>query len=171
MFDLEKIKTRVLRGESVEDAVKYLELGWRDFEDVVAAIFEAHDFSVRRNFRFKTRSRRNEAGRRYEIDVIAAKGGSIFCVDCKQWSGGRYKKSAVISAANKQKERTSEFGKFLKGNAAARETLHAGKSAAGKEWKTKPLIVTLLEEDITKVRGVFIAPLWKLNAFLLELYT
>lgn len=156
MFDLEKIKTRVLHGEKIEDVIKELKLGWKGFEDIVAAIFEANNFTVERNFRFKTK-------RRYEIDIIAIKRNNAFCIDCKQWGGGRYKKSPLSRAAEEQKKRTDEFDKFLKSNIVAREILRIDKKR-----KIHPIIVTLLEEEIVAHGGVFIIPLWKLNSFLLS---
>jgi hypothetical protein len=29
------------------------------------------------------------------VDIIAARKNLVFCVDCKKWSGGRYKKSGI----------------------------------------------------------------------------
>lgn len=156
MFDLEKIKTRVLRGENIEAVIKDLKLDWRNFEDIVAAVFEAHNFTVEMNFRFKTK-------RRYEIDLIAVKNNNVFCVECKQWGGGRYKKSALSRAADEQKRRASEFDRFLKGNFVAREILNIDEKR-----KIQSIIVTLLEEETVAHDEVFIVPLWKLNNFLLS---
>lgn len=156
MFNLEKIKTHVLHGKKIENVIKELKLSWKDFEDIVAAIFEVHNFIVERNFHFKIK-------RRYEIDVIAIKCKNVFCVDCKQWSSGRYKRSPLSRAADEQKKRTDEFDKFLKSNILAREILRIDEKR-----KIQPVIVTLLEEEIVEHGGVFIVPLWKLNSFILS---
>jgi len=129
--------------EEIEDSVK--EKKWHDFEEFVGEIFRAHDFTVRKNVRFK-------GSRRYEIDLVASRGGIVICVDCKKWSKGRYKKSSLKKAAEQQEKRVSEFIKVEKINK-----------------KVVPLIVTLFEEDLLKEGDTLFVPLWKLNNFLCNL--
>lgn len=57
-------------------------LGWMEFEDISAHIFEENDFSVRRRFRFKAQ------GRRMEVDIVACRRPYIICAECKRWSRG-----------------------------------------------------------------------------------
>lgn len=57
-------------------------LGWQEFEDISAYIFEENGFSVRRRFRFKAQ------GRRMEIDIVACRSPHIVCAECKRWSRG-----------------------------------------------------------------------------------
>jgi Holliday junction resolvase-like predicted endonuclease len=142
MVWLEKIKARLLKGEEIESILK--DFGWRDFEEFVAEFFSSNDFNVKRKVRFKT-------DKRQEIDIVAERMNYIFCVDCKKWARGRYKKSALRKAAEKQEERCEELKKFLKDNK-----------------KYIPLIVTLYEEDILKFNSTFFVPVWKLNKFLTE---
>src|SRR3989344_2171891 len=110
---------------------------WQYFERLGGWIFEQNDFSVKINFVSKKPKR--------QYDVIAEKFGKIFLVDCKKWKGGRYKSSQLKSAAEKHLERTGLF----------------------KSEKQKlPLIVTLIDEDISEYSGVDIVPIDKLNTFL-----
>jgi len=117
---------------------------WKGFEQMVGKILEENGFGVDTNVRFKT-------DRRYEIDVLAENRDLSLSIDCKEWSRGRYKKTALSKAAEKQSERTSEL------------ELH---SKNGKKYI--PMIVTLFEEDIKKEKDVIIVPVWKLNSFLNE---
>lgn len=138
---IEKIKANV---EEI-----FSRLNWNEFEQGVAEIFTANEFSVKRNVRFKTR-------RRYEIDIVAMKGNKVFCIDCKRLGGGRYKSSELKRAIALQKERMREFKKFIK-----KSGLHT--------LKFYPLIVTLKEEDLIKFNNCFVVPVWKLNSFLVNL--
>lgn len=154
MISLPEIKQRILEGERIEEIIE--EIDWREFEELVSEIFQKHDFKTYHNFRFKTK-------RRYEIDIIAVRNDIILLIDCKQWSKGRYKKSALKQAVKTQVQRTREFEKFLKNNLIARKKLRI------KSEKFIPLIITWLEENLIEHKNTFIIPVWKLNLFLLNL--
>jgi len=141
MINLKEIKKLVLTGKIVEDILQKVD--WKEFEKIVADIFQINGFKVKRNVRIKNK-------KRYEIDIIAYKDNISFCVDCKHWSSGRYKKSQIKVAAKKQKERSKVIRSLMNGR------------------KIYPVIVTLFQEDLLKVEDVFIIPVWKLNTFLLE---
>jgi Holliday junction resolvase-like predicted endonuclease len=151
MVSLEKI---VNSGKSIEEILEKLD--WKDFEKAVAEIFERNDFKIKHNFWFKTKNR-------YQIDVIAIRQGKIFCVDCKQWGKGRYKKTGLKQAVKEQEKRVKELRKFLKKNFIAQSMLKIDLS-----FKFYPLIVTLLQEDVVKENETFVVPVWKLNNFLME---
>jgi Holliday junction resolvase-like predicted endonuclease len=140
-------------NENIETTLQGLD--WREFENTIAEIFSINGFKIEQNFRFKTK-------RRYEIDVVAIRGNVAFCVDCKQWSGGRYKKSGLKSAVIMQKERIGELEKLMTGNAEIKEKLGFDNQYV------YPLIVTLLEESLIEFENCFIVPAWKLNPFLLD---
>jgi hypothetical protein len=146
---LEEVKIE----KSVEEELKNLD--WKGFEKAVQEIFELNEFKVKRNFRFKTK-------RRYEIDLIAIKDRFNFCVDCKRFGKGRYKKSEILKAIKKQEERNKELKKFLRSNMIAKESLKI------KSMKFYPLLVTLFEEEVIKENQTFVVPVWKLNSFLNE---
>lgn len=155
MIDLEQIKKLILQGNTVEDILSKFD--WKKFEQTISEIFTSNDFNVWKNYRFKTE-------RRFEIDVVASKGDIIFCVDCKSWSGGRYKKTGLKYAVREQEKRVKEFKKFLKKNLIAQDILKIKPT-----YTIRPLIVTLLEEDLVSENNTFVVPAWKLNTFLLEL--
>ena len=154
MVDLKELAKQLQTGKNIEDILEKTD--WKNFESIVSNIFKENDFSTKQNFRFKTK-------RRYEIDVIAVRNNSIFCIDCKWWNKGRYKKSGLMSAIVSQEKRTKEFGKFLKKNPIAKNLLHV-KSG----YTVYPLLVTLHDEDMIKENETFLIPVWKLNRFITE---
>ena len=153
MPDLEKIERKVLRGKAVADAME--EFDWREFEETVGDIFRSNDFRVRNNLRFKT-------SRRWENDLLAARGGLVFCVDCKRWARGRDKKWGIRKAAQEQQKRTSELGKFLKSNPIARGVLKISVTSF------VPVIVTLHQENVLRAGRTFVVPVEKLNSFIVN---
>lgn len=155
IVELEKIRKDMLSGKTMEEILENFD--WKEFEKIVSDIFEINSFRIYRNFRLKT-------NRRYEIDLIAIKGNKIICVDCKEWGRGRYKKSGLKNAADKQKQRVKEFIKFLRKNPIAK-----AKFRIRKKYKFHPLIITLFQEEIVKKDDIFIVPIWKLNSFLNEI--
>lgn len=54
-------------------------LTWRNFELIVAGIYELNSFHTIRNFHFTTRNGKNE------IDIIAVKNQYAHIVECKYW--------------------------------------------------------------------------------------
>jgi Holliday junction resolvase-like predicted endonuclease len=154
MLDLEETRKEILSGKSIEDVMERFD--WRGFESNIAQIFSENDFVVRKNFRFKTT-------RRYEIDVVAVRGENVFCVDCKEWSRGRNKTSAIRQAASKQASRTKSLEKFLERNNIARSMVKIVECA-----EFTPVVVTLYEENVTKHGDTFVVPSAKLNSFLID---
>jgi Holliday junction resolvase-like predicted endonuclease len=57
-------------------------LGWLEFEEIVARIFEENGYDVKRRFRFQAE------GRRWEIDILATRRPLIVCAECKHWAKG-----------------------------------------------------------------------------------
>jgi Holliday junction resolvase len=154
-MELEKIRKHLLKGKTIEEILEKFD--WREFEKTVAEIFERNGFEVKQNFVFKTK-------RRYQIDSLAKGKRIIFCIDCKEWRKGRYKKTGLKYATKDQKERVGELIKFLKKNLIARQMLKIDLE----KQKFYPLVVTLLEEDLLKENETFVVPVWKLNSFLLD---
>lgn len=132
-------------------------LDWKKFERFVAEIFLSNSFLVRHNLRFRIK-------RRYEIDLLALRGENVFCIDCKSWSMGRYKKTALQKAATLQEERTSQFKKYVWKNFILQKFLKINPKS-----KFHSLIVTLVEEEILQANNTFFVPVSKLNSFLVEL--
>lgn len=152
---IDEVEAQLRKGKSIEDIFEKYD--WKKFESVIAEIFQENDFHILQNFRFKTK-------KRYEIDVLAVKNNRIFCVDCKWWGRGRYKKSGLKNAVTLQENRVKELKKFLKKNLIAKSMLKI-KS----RHMVYPLIVTLHEEDMIKENDTFVVPAWKLNKFITEI--
>jgi Holliday junction resolvase len=117
---------------------------WQDFERLAAFIFEENGFQVSVGT-VKTRQ-----GKRRQYDVIARKNGRTFLVECKQWSGSRYRLSALKRAVLQHRERVAFYGEIMQADAV-------------------PVIVTLIEEEIRVFEGVPLVPVHRLNAFISEL--
>ena len=110
---------------------------WQNFEQLAAFIFEENGFKAKVNVV------KMFGKKRRQYDVLAEKGNKLYAVDCKRWSGSRYRLSAIKTAVKKHKERCIRL-----------------------EGAAIPLIVTLIEEEIQTYKDVPIVPMQKLNAFL-----
>lgn len=141
-MELSEIEKLLKSGKNLEEILKLI--NWKEFEEKIGEIFQAHGFKTTRNFRFKT-------DKKHEIDLIAERGNKVFVVDCKHWSRGRYKLYELKKAALKQKYRAMEFKKFI-----------------GKEKEIIPIVLTLYDEGVYQIEDIFIIPSFKLNTFLLE---
>lgn len=117
---------------------------WQDFEWLAAYIFMQNGFETRVGT-VKTRNRQ-----RRQYDVIAQKNGRTLLVECKQWSGGRYRLSALKQAVGKHVER-AQFYESVTGVVAL------------------PVMVVLVEEEIRIFEGVPLVPVHLLDAFIAEL--
>ena len=155
MVNLEEIKTWISQEGKMEEVLQ--KFNWKEFEKFIAEIFQNNGFVIKRNFRFKTKNR-------YEIDLIATSNRFVFCVDCKMWNQGRYKKTGLKNAINLQEKRVKELEKFLNKNPIAKSLLKINQN-----YSMAPLIVTLHEEDTIKENDTFVVPAWKLNNFVNEL--
>ncbi|MBI3190150.1 restriction endonuclease [archaeon] len=122
--------------ESISYQVK-----WQYFEKLVAWIFDQNGFCAEQNVVVKF------GGQKRQFDVIAEKYDKIFLVECKKWKSSKQKLSALKSAVKKHAERCEMY------------SIKEGK-------EVYPVIVTLLEEDITDHDGVPIVPIMKLDWFL-----
>lgn len=116
---------------------------WQNFERLVAFIFEKNDFQVEIG-RIKTSNKK-----RRQYDVIARSKGRTFLVECKRWSGNRYRLSALKKAVIDHRERSEFYRKLTNECAVA-------------------IIVTLIEEEIQVFEDVPLVPVFKLNSFLAE---
>jgi len=119
-------------------------MDWKEFENLIAKIFELNDFKVEKKVIFKD-------GKRHEIDLVATRFDKIFCVDCKYWGMGRYKKTSLKKAAEKQVERCLKLKEVRK----LKQPVYS-------------VIVTLHEEDLIFYGKTVFVPLSKLNSFLNE---
>jgi hypothetical protein len=146
--DMKSRITQVIPFEdigSIEDLEKVSEeVIWQNFERLAGFIFEKNDFRVAVN----TVKTANKKRRQY--DVIARKGNETILIECKKWSGDRYRLSALKRAVVQHKERTLFYESITDEDAI-------------------PVIVTLIEEEIRVYEGVPLVPVRKLNSFIDEL--
>lgn len=152
-IDLDEIQAIMKKGKSIEEIVSSFD--WKEFENLVAEIFKANGFFVKKNLRFKTVNR-------YEIDILAVDSNVAFAADCKEWSRGRDKKSGLKNAVEKQEERAKHLKNFVRGNPIAQKSLRLHKQ------EIFPLIVTWFQEDLQRHNHSLIVPVWKLNSFLIQ---
>lgn len=120
---------------------------WQVFEQLVAHIFGEHGFKTVQNkvVVFSSKKKR-------QYDVIAENSTRLYLVECKKWSNGRYKNSALKKSVLDHYKRCYLY----------------------KELTSKPIIpllVSLHQEDILFHERIPIVPLEKLNAFLLSVDT
>jgi len=130
-------------------------LGFREFEDVGSEALRLNGYKTSTRFNFK------HSGRRYEIDLVAAKDCRVLCIDFKHWAHG-LSKSRLSRAVKKQVERT--------------EALKAEKQSYGREIGIRrdqkmafvPAIVTLADCETRLVEKVPIIPIFlcEFNFFL-----
>jgi len=83
-------------------------LGWLEFEEFVAHVFEENGYNVLRRFRFQAE------GRRWEIDVLATKFPYIVCAECKHWTKG-IGDAAARKIVEIHKEKTEVFARHIDG--------------------------------------------------------
>ena len=83
-------------------------LGWLEFEELSAKLFEANGFRVMRRFRFTAE------GRRWELDLLAIRIPYLVCSECKHWGKGIGNQTArgIIEI---HLEKTEVFTKHIEG--------------------------------------------------------
>jgi hypothetical protein len=81
-------------------------LGWLEFEELVAHVFEMNGFEVNRRYRF------NANGRRWEIDVLAKMHPYIICAECKHYTLG-IGVSTVQKIIETHIEKTKVFSSYI----------------------------------------------------------
>jgi len=74
-----------------------INIKWQSFEELVEYIFEENGFKNKGGFVkvFKNKKRR-------QYDLLAEDFSRLFIIDCKKWSGNRYKSNALRNAIEKQ---------------------------------------------------------------------
>ncbi|MGB9713565.1 MAG: nuclease-related domain-containing protein [Candidatus Bathyarchaeales archaeon] len=97
------VKT-VSLGTDLEHVSSFL--SWQEFEDMVATASLHNNYSVVRNLRFKN------AGRKWEIDIVACRKPIALCLDCKHWSR-ELSPSTLKRVVEEQVERTRALSEFL----------------------------------------------------------
>jgi len=143
--DLKSVKGLGFKSIKSIENLDYVskEVVWQNFEKLAAFIFEENGYQVKINtVKVFHRKRR-------QYDVIAKKSGETFLVECKKWSGNRYRLSSLKTAIKQHKDRADFYTTVTRERAI-------------------PLIITLIEEEIHFYEGVPIIPISKLNSFIIE---
>lgn len=142
-------------GADPERVCKFL--GWKEFEDFSKRIFEAFQYRVNANFRFKENGRR-----RWEIDLVAYKKPLIISVDCKHWRYG-WTESSIQKVAEEHVNRTLAFTRTLN-NHVRKINLDDWNQA-----RVVPVILSLLSSSCRFHMKTPIVPVLSLRNFLNEL--
>lgn len=130
----------IKNGATIDEVAVHL--NWRDFEGLVAKIFEARGFSVIKNL-ILTKPR-------MEIDVVGVRLGVAILVDCKHWK--RQSPSTLKNTVTKQIQRVRHYVKKTSGVMAV------------------PVIVTLYQEQLSFIEKVPIVPILQFSSFVDEIY-
>jgi Holliday junction resolvase-like predicted endonuclease len=85
-------------------------LGWLEFEELAAHVFEENGFTVLRRYRFQAE------GRRWEMDVLASRYPYIVCAECKHYTRGMGN-STARNIVETHLEKTEVFSRHLPGQA------------------------------------------------------
>ena len=139
----DKLKAAIFaikNGATIDEVAVHLD--WRDFEGLVAKIFEAKGFSVIKNLMLTKP--------RMEIDVVGIRLGIAVLVDCKHWK--RQSPSALRNTVTKQIQRVRHYVKKTSGAMAV------------------PVIVTLYQEQLSFIEKVPIVPILQFSSFVDEIY-
>ena len=138
-----KLKTAlsaIKSGSPIEEASR--DVGWKDFEGLVAEILESKNFEVIRNFRMRKPT--------MEIDVVGIHLGVAVLIDCKHWK--RMTNSALEKIVLKQIDRVKHY------------------VANTDEVVAAPVIVTLYQEETKFISKVPIVPIMQFSSFIDEFY-
>ena len=130
-------------------------LGWLEFEELAAYVFEMNGHSVYRRFRFQAE------GRRWEVDVLALRRPYIVCAECKHWAKGMGNSTArgIIEAHS---EKTEVFSRHLP-RLTKRVKAHRWGSAT-----VVPVALTMAPTDMSIYRRVPSVSILALPSFLDE---
>lgn len=131
-------------------------LGWREFEETTAAIFEAEGYIARTNLRF------GQSGQRWEIDVVACRKPLAVCVDCKHWRRGLYP-SRLKKVADEQARRTLAFSRSLPSPAVRVDC------ASWNEVKFIPVVLSLTSPSLKFHNRIPLVAVLQLRDFLAQL--
>lgn len=138
-------------GADLEQVCKTLK--WTEFESMAAHAFEANNFRVVRNFRFR------RAHKRWEIDLLGCKQPFIASVDCKRWRHA-WRKTAIIKTVEAQVERTRALANVL--------PLYCERIGLT-EWKVAtviPMVLSLVPGPLKFYKDVPIVSILQLQDFI-----
>ncbi len=144
-------------GAEIESVIE--RMTWKDFEAFVARVLTENDYACVESFR----RRGNRSVKGMEVDVIGVKGKTVIAIDAKMWNARLGKSSALMLAADRQKERTARLPDQIEKLSDKIPNMRDGL------YKVIPVLVTWLVESVLFQNGVPIVPVFQLNSFLLDL--
>jgi len=155
---------RLSTGQRVRLAVKAVELGsdfqtvsnslgWLEFEEFSAHVFEENGFTVQRRYRFQAE------GRRWEMDVLASRYPYIVCAECKHYTKGMGN-STARNIIETHLEKTEVFVRHLPGQ-AKKMGVHRWRDAV-----VVPITLTLSPTDMRIYRRMPSVSVLALTSFL-----
>lgn len=143
----------VLLGTDIERVCRAL--GWLEFEEMTAHVFEVNGYRVLRRHRFAAE------GRRWEIDVLALRRPLIVCAECKRWSRG-LGNATVKKIVELHLEKVRIFG----------DKIREKPGKIGLRWRGRativPMVMSLQPAPLRLHCGVPIVPILELPSFLGE---
>jgi len=131
------------RGGFLGDVARTLD--WQEFESFTEQCLDAAGYKVQKNIRTR------DQGRIREVDVVAARGNLVLCIDCKHWNGPSYP-SKFTKALEHQFEATCAFLREL----CRRES---------GSFLGLPVVLTLLEPREKLRNGVVLLSIEQLSDF------
>ncbi len=131
-------------------------LDWKEFESAAAFAFQANEYEVMANLRFK------HAGRRWEIDIVGCRRPIVICADCKHWRHG-FHPSTIGKIIQEQVTRTLAFSESLP---SARIKM---KVASWSRARFVPLVLSLTPTRLKLNDGTPVVPIFQLHDFLIQL--
>jgi hypothetical protein len=170
-MSLVKWKGKVLEAspdQRVKIAVQAIKLGadfervcrsleWKEFENITTTAFEAYNYRVVKNFRFKAKN-----GKRWEIDLLACKQPLIASADCKHWKHN-WTRAPIIKIVEQHVERTKAFADTV-------PSFHSKIKLSRWKYATIiPIVMSLLPSPFKFHHHTPIVPVLQLQNFLNEL--
>lgn len=125
-------------------------LSWKEFEEEVSRILEAHNYDVYTNVFVKGK-------KRWQIDVVGITNNKIVMIDCKHWN--KMSNSQILKASSLHYERTLDVIKNTK-------LIELSLKSRFREGVVVPVIVSLASSKRGLMNNVFIVPIQYFESFL-----
>ena len=154
---------REIISEIIKSGIDALSIGrildWKQFENIIATIFDQMDFTVITNFRFK------DEFTRYEVDVIAFRFPYLFIIDCKYHQ--KASSSMLKDAAEKQKGRAEILVEMFP--ILSDELIRNLSLPLKRKLLIIPLVISWRDHTVQFHQNIAILPYQQLPGFLQEI--
>jgi len=134
-------------------------LDWKQFENIIATMFDQMGFTVITNFRFK------DEFTKHEIDVLAFKYPYLFVIDCKYHQ--KSSSTMMKDAADKQKERAEILVEMF--SILSDELIRKLYLPLKRKLLILPLVISWREQSVQFHQNIAILPYHQLSGFLQEI--